>query len=281
MSVHLHVSFSPFRLDPFALKRNVARSLNSQMVFEYIQERFRSAYKYFACPQKRGTEEHRRKVKAIREVEKEEAANVDEQKENGKGEKSQSTQRGLQGSEEEKEPDSDAEDGSDPTRKTDEKTLDSSLKDMVLSEENDPSLSPNGLLDSDEEEEGEEEEKEKCVPSADLHYVFDKMIFTGGKVTVLNSTLLHCLHVCSHLTLASPPLHPASNGCVQHLQTRWPPEGRVSWGLQEDRAEASAPNERPLQRHPGRALQNVLLYVIHHITPTGGAVTTLKWSEQH
>ncbi|TRY67979.1 hypothetical protein DNTS_035546 [Danionella cerebrum] len=37
--------------DPYALKRNVARSLNSQMVFEYIQERFRMAYKYFACPQ--------------------------------------------------------------------------------------------------------------------------------------------------------------------------------------------------------------------------------------
>ncbi|XP_068095078.1 terminal uridylyltransferase 4 isoform X2 [Hyperolius riggenbachi] len=37
--------------DPFALKRNVARSLNSQMVYEYILERFRAAYKYFACPQ--------------------------------------------------------------------------------------------------------------------------------------------------------------------------------------------------------------------------------------
>ncbi|XP_060629495.2 terminal uridylyltransferase 4 [Anolis sagrei] len=37
--------------DPFSLKRNVARSLNSQMVFEYILERFRTAYKYFACPQ--------------------------------------------------------------------------------------------------------------------------------------------------------------------------------------------------------------------------------------
>ncbi|XP_075472458.1 terminal uridylyltransferase 4 [Ascaphus truei] len=37
--------------DPFAIKRNVARSLNSQMVYEYILERFRMAYKYFACPQ--------------------------------------------------------------------------------------------------------------------------------------------------------------------------------------------------------------------------------------
>ncbi|KAG8436896.1 hypothetical protein GDO86_007838 [Hymenochirus boettgeri] len=37
--------------DPFTLKRNVARSLNSQMVYEYILERFRAAYRYFACPQ--------------------------------------------------------------------------------------------------------------------------------------------------------------------------------------------------------------------------------------
>ncbi|XP_069594002.1 terminal uridylyltransferase 4 isoform X1 [Ranitomeya imitator] len=38
--------------DPFALKRNVARSLNSQMVYEYILERFRAAYRYFARPQR-------------------------------------------------------------------------------------------------------------------------------------------------------------------------------------------------------------------------------------
>ncbi|XP_056388204.1 terminal uridylyltransferase 4 [Hyla sarda] len=46
--------------DPFALKRNVARSLNSQMVYEYILERFRAAYRYFACPQRR----ERKKSKA-------------------------------------------------------------------------------------------------------------------------------------------------------------------------------------------------------------------------
>ncbi|XP_072275752.1 terminal uridylyltransferase 4 isoform X2 [Pyxicephalus adspersus] len=39
--------------DPFSLKRNIARSLNSQLVCEYIQERFRAAYRYFACPQNR------------------------------------------------------------------------------------------------------------------------------------------------------------------------------------------------------------------------------------
>ncbi|XP_078526720.1 terminal uridylyltransferase 4 isoform X2 [Lissotriton helveticus] len=44
--------------DPFALKRNVARSLNSQMVFEYILERFRTAYKYFACPQRKDSSKY-------------------------------------------------------------------------------------------------------------------------------------------------------------------------------------------------------------------------------
>ncbi|CAN9500836.1 unnamed protein product [Ophioblennius macclurei] len=41
--------------DPFSLKRNVARSLNSQMVFEYLQDRLRAAYRYFARPQRPGT----------------------------------------------------------------------------------------------------------------------------------------------------------------------------------------------------------------------------------
>uniref|UniRef100_A0AAQ5XPX0 Terminal uridylyl transferase 4 n=1 Tax=Amphiprion ocellaris TaxID=80972 RepID=A0AAQ5XPX0_AMPOC len=163
--------------DPFALKRNVARSLNSQMVFEYIQERFRTAYKYFACPQKRGSGGHQRNKKAgghgtkSERVQKKETAFVNKEEDDGKG-------------------------GSDLSRKREEKTLDATLMDMVLSEGNKPSFSPNGLLDSDkegEEEEEEEEEEEhedeetsvseKDVPvtSDDLHYVFDKLIFTGGK----------------------------------------------------------------------------------------------------
>lgn len=51
----------------------------------------------------------------------------------------------------------------------------------------------------------------------------------------------------------------ASNGGVQHLQTRRPPEGRVSGGLQEDGAEAAASRDRALQRDPGRAVQTLLL----------------------
>ncbi|XP_042637590.1 terminal uridylyltransferase 4 [Orycteropus afer afer] len=40
--------------DPFSVKRNVARSLNSQLVYEYVVERFRAAYRYFASPQRKG-----------------------------------------------------------------------------------------------------------------------------------------------------------------------------------------------------------------------------------
>ncbi|XP_045905692.1 terminal uridylyltransferase 4 isoform X2 [Micropterus dolomieu] len=182
--------------DPFALKRNVARSLNSQMVFEYIQERFRTAYKYFACPQRRGSGSRHRSKKAGKQgaklegVEKTEAAFVNKEEDNEKGEKSQSAQRGHQGLKRDEEADSDDGDGSDPSRKKDENTLDATVMDKVLNEGTKPSFSPNGLLDSDKEGEEEEEEEEEessvsdtdgPVPSEDLHYVFDKMIFTGGK----------------------------------------------------------------------------------------------------
>ncbi|XP_039984568.1 terminal uridylyltransferase 4 isoform X5 [Xiphias gladius] len=177
--------------DPFALKRNVARSLNSQMVFEYIQERFRTAYKYFACPQRRGSGGRQRSKKAGKQGAKLEGAEKNEaaflNKEEDDGEESQSPQSEHPDLKEEEEPDSDDEDVSDPSTMKDERTLDASLMDMALSEGNKPSFSPNGLLDSDNEGWGEDEdengvsEKDGPVTSEDLHYVFDKMIFTGGK----------------------------------------------------------------------------------------------------
>ncbi|XP_031731886.1 terminal uridylyltransferase 4 [Anarrhichthys ocellatus] len=169
--------------DPFALKRNVARSLNSQMVFEYIQERLRTAYKYFACPQRRSTGGRQRAKKAdkqgakLKELEKEEE---EEEEDDGKG---LGSQGGQQGFKEDEEPDSDDEDASDPSRKSNEKTLDASLMDMALHEGNKPSFCPNGLPDNDKEEvEGSSiSDKDGPVTSEDLHYVFDKMIFTSGK----------------------------------------------------------------------------------------------------
>ncbi|KAM4807983.1 terminal uridylyltransferase 7 [Rhinophrynus dorsalis] len=41
--------------DPFSVKRNVARSLNSQLVYEYILHCLKATYKYFAMPQKKST----------------------------------------------------------------------------------------------------------------------------------------------------------------------------------------------------------------------------------
>uniref|UniRef100_A0A7N8Y0Q2 RNA uridylyltransferase n=1 Tax=Mastacembelus armatus TaxID=205130 RepID=A0A7N8Y0Q2_9TELE len=173
--------------DPFALKRNVARSLNSQMVFEYIQERFRTAYRYFAYSQSQNVGGLRRNKKTgkqgvnLERAEKKDSAFVNKEEDDRKGGKSQSVERGHQDKKGDEEPESDDEDGSDPIHKT----LDTSLNDMVLSEGGKASFSPNGLLDSDREGEDEEEnsmsENDGSAAPEDLHYVFDKMIFTGGK----------------------------------------------------------------------------------------------------
>uniref|UniRef100_A0A673N586 RNA uridylyltransferase n=1 Tax=Sinocyclocheilus rhinocerous TaxID=307959 RepID=A0A673N586_9TELE len=106
--------------DPFALKRNVARSLNSQMVFEYIQERFRTAYKYFACPQSRN------------------GANAS---------------RSL-------------------LRKKPRRSH------MARSR----SLDRKNRAEEDEEEDKDREmERQNSIAPEDMHYIFDRMIFTGGK----------------------------------------------------------------------------------------------------
>ncbi|NWS67359.1 TUT7 uridylyltransferase, partial [Crotophaga sulcirostris] len=39
--------------DPYSIKRNVARTVNSQLVYEYILHCLRATYKYFALPQKK------------------------------------------------------------------------------------------------------------------------------------------------------------------------------------------------------------------------------------
>ncbi|XP_077389550.1 terminal uridylyltransferase 4 isoform X3 [Festucalex cinctus] len=129
--------------DPFALKRNVARSLNSQMVFEYIQERFRTAYKYFACPQRKGRMEQKSKMAGKQGsksslVEKKEAVSM--------------------------------------CAKTD--------KNVLLSFQQSKDDGRNGLLHEEMECKDEEKcfsEKTGIVTSEELHYIFDKMIFTGGK----------------------------------------------------------------------------------------------------
>uniref|UniRef100_A0A8C5B3D0 Terminal uridylyltransferase 4 n=1 Tax=Gadus morhua TaxID=8049 RepID=A0A8C5B3D0_GADMO len=155
--------------DPFAVKRNVARSLNSQMVFEYIQERFRTAYKYFACPQSLSTRGRQR------------------------GGKQAGRRPGTGGAQKPREEEA----GKDGQRKKGD-LLEGRLQDLGLSDGESPdkkrlSLAANGVLDSDSEEEEDDEEemeeeeenrvsqKNRLVLPEDLHYIFDRMIFTGGK----------------------------------------------------------------------------------------------------
>ncbi|KAL1022737.1 hypothetical protein UPYG_G00031670 [Umbra pygmaea] len=181
--------------DPFALKRNVARSLNSQMVFEYIQERFRTAYRYFACPQ---SIDRRGKKTATHRGVKQWGGGVSEKgadvgiKRNGHRLRAEN-RLSL-------EDDGEQDVGTEHTL---EGALNSGLTDLVLSERNsctdgalsEPAavsepgatmepfcaspLTQNGLLDSDEENDAYE--TQSYIAPEDLHYVFDRMIFTGGK----------------------------------------------------------------------------------------------------
>ncbi|XP_021455302.2 terminal uridylyltransferase 4 isoform X1 [Oncorhynchus mykiss] len=199
--------------DPFALKRNVARSLNSQMVFEYIQERFRTAYKYFACPQSkdRNTVEQQRgknttKHGGMKQEEGERKGGEDGSEKSGGGQgdgnegKSQSSETGQK-----EDGESDEEERAERTQEKEERALNGGLMDLVLSgggtstdgavAEPGTTLEPssasthNGLLDRDEEEENHVSEKQGHIAPEDLHYIFDRMIFTGGKPpTVVCST---------------------------------------------------------------------------------------------
>uniref|UniRef100_A0A674BUI2 RNA uridylyltransferase n=1 Tax=Salmo trutta TaxID=8032 RepID=A0A674BUI2_SALTR len=186
--------------DPFALKRNVARSLNSQMVFEYVQERFRTAYKYFACPQSKdrdtGGRQRGKKTCKHGDMKPEEGdgkGGEEVAEKSGGGERNGKEGNSLSSETGQKEEgESDEEDGA-------ERALNAGLMDLVLSEgdsstdgtgaepgttleHSSASPSPqNGLLDSEEEEAKHVSEKQGHIAPEDLHYIFDRMIFTGGK----------------------------------------------------------------------------------------------------
>ncbi|XP_056459733.1 terminal uridylyltransferase 4 isoform X1 [Gadus chalcogrammus] len=178
--------------DPFAVKRNVARSLNSQMVFEYIQERFRTAYKYFACPQSLSTRGRQRGGKQAGR--RPGAGGAQKPREEEAGKDGQRRMNEVEGEEEEEE-------GAGGSGRKKGDLLEGRLQDLGLSDGESPdkkrlSLAANGVLDSDSEEEEEEEDdeeemeeeeenrvsqKNRLVLPEDLHYIFDRMIFTGGK----------------------------------------------------------------------------------------------------
>uniref|UniRef100_A0A8C5BK45 CCHC-type domain-containing protein n=1 Tax=Gadus morhua TaxID=8049 RepID=A0A8C5BK45_GADMO len=174
--------------DPFAVKRNVARSLNSQMVFEYIQERFRTAYKYFACPQSLSTRGRQRGGKQAGRRPGTGGAQKPREEEAGKD--GQRRMNEVEGEEEEE--------GAGGSGRKKGDLLEGRLQDLGLSDGESPdkkrlSLAANGVLDSDSEEEEDDEEemeeeeenrvsqKNRLVLPEDLHYIFDRMIFTGGK----------------------------------------------------------------------------------------------------
>lgn len=157
------------------------------MVFEYIQERFRTAYKYFACPQRRhggGALRGHQLGKKVERGAKVEEVDGETRVRNVEDEVKDALSCRVTGLTQEEGEDEDG--ASHRSTRTGEKTLDTGLMDMVLRGESPPPPSPNGLLDS-EEETGSATRQD--VPSDRLHYVFDKMIFTGGKVNVTSSTL--------------------------------------------------------------------------------------------
>uniref|UniRef100_A0A8C9VK13 Terminal uridylyl transferase 4 n=1 Tax=Scleropages formosus TaxID=113540 RepID=A0A8C9VK13_SCLFO len=184
--------------DPFALKRNVARSLNSQMVFEYIQERFRTAYKYFACPQsKNGLTKGNRQNKSGKPVGKgdERARAETPAKARGLARERSNCRETEQRSQRVDDGEDDSEDEDDEGASEDddgpEGVLSADLNDLLLSEgEESPAqqvwladqASPpqNGLLESEEEERLPLKEVVEVSPD-DLYYTFDRMTFTGGK----------------------------------------------------------------------------------------------------
>ncbi|KAF5893500.1 terminal uridylyltransferase 4-like, partial [Clarias magur] len=165
--------------DPFALKRNVARSLNSQMVFEYIQERFRTAYRYFACPQSRNGHAPERDA----------ARPAGTRGTESKGGEDDDGENSTDEDEEEEEEDDDEDEAGDDDRRVtrglarllvEVEDVDGALQSSS------PTPSPhNGLFpDSDEEERDEGRRRgveQHSIAPEDLHYTFDRMIFTGGK----------------------------------------------------------------------------------------------------
>lgn len=178
--------------DPFALKRNVARSLNSQMVFEYIQERFRMAYKYFACPQSRNG------VNVSRSLLRKKSRRHGRARSHGHDDslerKNRKERKDVERSDEE---DRDSSDDEEERDIEEEERLRAGFTELLVSDGGmnagceatavSPSVLNGLLMDSDEEEEEEDDkdqemEEQDSIAPEDMHYIFDRMIFTGGKV---------------------------------------------------------------------------------------------------
>lgn len=177
------------------------------MVFEYIQERFRTAYKYFACPQSKdgfARQRHRRRPQRDSEgaLERPRAPGSTR----GQHKDFKQRPRGAEGEEDDSKDEDDDDDG-DGGQSEDEcdpqGALSADISELLLSDGEQSSPPPtlswakskecaangalppereteNGLQDSEEEEVREQAD----VAPDELYYTFDRIIFTGGKVTV-------------------------------------------------------------------------------------------------
>lgn len=163
------------------------------MVFEYIQERFRTAYRYFACPQSRNGHAPQRNAPrpaGTRSVQ-------------SKGGEEDDGANSTDEDEEEEEDDDEDEAGDEDRRVT------RGLARLLVEVEDEdgahqsssPTPSPhNGLFpDSDEEERDEGRRRgveQQNIAPEDLHYTFDRMIFTGGKVPQIRLEIHTVLLTC-------------------------------------------------------------------------------------
>lgn len=186
--------------DPFALKRNVARSLNSQMVFEYIQERFRMAYKYFACPQSRNGANISRGL--LRKKSRRHGRALSHGRDDSLERKNREERRSG-------EEDGDSSDDEEERDIEEEERLRAGFTELLVSDGGmnagceatavSPSVLNGLLMDSDDEEEEEDDkdqemEEQDSIAPEDMHYIFDRMIFTGGKVIAQDKVIfVRCL----------------------------------------------------------------------------------------
>ncbi|XP_040264743.1 terminal uridylyltransferase 4 [Bufo bufo] len=196
--------------DPFTLKRNVARSLNSQMVYEYILERFRAAYRYFACPQRnernKAKVDIRKRVKSSSQKPGDLVANgslQDGESDGGEMESHDSSDcasdKDITGSLERLHVSDEEAVRQDPCH-LDLPCLSEGLGDTRSRKYNDRD-SPAVTDDDDDTTEGNHASEEACsaqdtsatslhheilknegnLAEDDLHYIFDKLILTSGK----------------------------------------------------------------------------------------------------
>uniref|UniRef100_A0A3P9NVC0 CCHC-type domain-containing protein n=1 Tax=Poecilia reticulata TaxID=8081 RepID=A0A3P9NVC0_POERE len=183
--------------DPFAVKRNVARTVNSQQMFDYILHCLKTTYKYFALPLNKSAANHRDEAK--------QGLNEGEKADLGKSSFSEDE-------EDEEEQDEDLDVDSQPhdrehldsltTEDEDIFPVDEISGEELLSDEEPQDLDTPGSLDEEEEEElahvrlspsmrktKNESTKNQYQQLSQYAYEFTKQAFTKGKSHIVVCSL--------------------------------------------------------------------------------------------